>query len=82
MYKQLLEVEEGLVVRFNAYPEPERREDEAHRIREQYDKVHYERIIAGISLFEAKMELYWATGDDEQQWPPQLRRHHPKYDRI
>jgi hypothetical protein len=82
MYKQLLEVEEGIVVRFNAYPVPERIKDEAHALRVQYDSVHYNRIIAGVGLFEAKMELYYATGEDEQQWPPQLRRHHPKYDRI
>ena len=81
-YKQLLEMEEGLVVRFNAYPVPERVKDEAHAIRVQYNEVHYQRILAGIDLYGAKMELFDVTGVDEQQWPEQLRHHHPKYDSI
>jgi hypothetical protein len=82
IYKQLLEIEEALVVRFNAYPVPERVKDEAHAFRLQYNEAHYQKILAGFELFEAKMNLYNGGGEDEQLWPLHLRRHHPTYDRI
>jgi hypothetical protein len=80
IYKHLLEAEETLVERFNSYPVNERFQDEAHGLRVQYNAVHYQRILAGVGLFNAKMDLFYVTGDNEEAWPAQLRRHHPNYD--
>jgi hypothetical protein len=73
----LVQEEDALTARYNAFPVHERSNDEARAVAALYRDVRYQRILANAKCFHARMDLFYATGDNDQRWPARLRHLHP-----
>jgi hypothetical protein len=81
-YNLLLDQEDVLTVRYNAFPVHERSNADAGAVLKRYRHVYQKRILANATIFHATMDLYYITGNDDQLWPQRLRHLHPGKQRV